>query len=234
MVQLMKYALLIFLLAATPAATWGADSLVVVADGAAFFNPENNTAFVEVYFGLFRHQLGFISSGKGATQFAGVYVAAVASDSTGKAVDSASTYFVSQAKDSSEKTIKGIRLFDMLPMKLQPGKYHVLVSAIDNVSKMSGSARFDLTVPAFSPGIFQSSDIELAYEIKNVADSAVGSTNPRLLKEGREVFPNPSSVYSFGSGSQLYIYSELYGLQVDKTPRKDFPSDIRSKTTTAT
>jgi len=204
--------MVLVLLAVLPLPLFAADSLMVVTDGAAFFDQSNSASFAEIYVSLSRHQLGFIPSGTGTAQVAGVFVSAVASDSAGIALDSVSTYFISQIKDSSERSQKGIRLFDMLALKLAPGKYHVLVTAIDDVSKKSGTGRFDLTVPAFRSGDFQSSDIELAYEIRDLSTGGADAVNPRLIKEDRAVIPNPSNVYQAGPHLRVYAYSELYGL----------------------
>jgi len=126
-----------------------ADTLTVVADYATFYLPSDTTTYVEYYYSLYRHQLGFINSEENEYSYAGVLVTAHVYDRDGNPVDSASTYFLSQADDKSDLQRTDVRLFDYLPMKIHPGEYRVELSAIDDVSKETGTTSLLVSVPDY-------------------------------------------------------------------------------------
>jgi GWxTD domain-containing protein len=210
------------LLLITGGAAVAADSLTVVADYASYFLPADTTTYVEYYYGLYRHQLGFINSEENGYSYAGVLVTAHVYDQDGDPVDSASTYFLSQTSDDSDRQRTDVRLFDYLPMKMQPGEYRVELSAIDDVSKLSGSTSLILTVPDYALAGLTMSDLELAYEIRDVGNDTTAGINPRLVKNGLLVVPNPSATFHYQVDSLLHIYYELYGLDAAPQQKSKF------------
>lgn len=191
-----------------------ADSLTIVADYAVFYLPSDTTTYVEYYYSLYRHQLGFVGSDENDFRYAGVLVTAHVYDRDGNPVDSAATYFLSQAKDDSDQQRADVRLFDYLPMKALPGDYRVRLSAIDDVSKETGSTMLTVAVPDYAASGLKLSDLELAYEIREVGDDTLSGINPRLVKENLLVVPNPSATFYYHNDSLLHVYYELYGLDV--------------------
>lgn len=206
---------------------WGADSLSLAVDCAAFRHPENGTAYVEIYCGLLGRQLTFLGTDTSAYLYAGVFLEATATDVDGKAVDSAQTYFLSQTRDTSRARFGTVGLYDYLVLRLPPGSYAIGVTAIDDVSKATGHAATTITVPEFGATGLESSDLELAYEIREV-DSASGGKQ-RLAKEGWLVIPNPAGRYRSGQDTLLYMYAELYGLDTTAGPTGTFAVGYRVK-----
>lgn len=199
------------LLAIGPAAAAG-ETLTLPANYASFYAPADSFAYVEIYFSLYRHQLGFIGSEQYDSRYAGVMVSARVYDQAGDEIDSASTYFLSRVKNETEQNLPGIRLFDLIPLRLPSGYYRVEVSAIDDVTKGTGQTTLMVTVPEYSPDKLALSDIELAYEISDADDDSSTAFNQRLVKEGLLVVPNPTGVFHHGVDTVLHVYSELYGL----------------------
>ena len=60
-----------------------------------------------------------------------------------------------------------------------------------------------VTVPDFAGGLLKSSDLELAYEIRDIDSLNPGMINQRLVKEGKLVIPNPAARYQWGKDSLL-------------------------------
>lgn len=206
-----------------------ADSLTVQAGYAAFYDLSDNSTYVEFYYGLYRHQLGFIGSDTLNYVYAGVFVSVRLFDESGTAIDSASTYFLAQVKDTLELSRTDVRLFDYLPIKPAPGKYLAEITVIDDVSKARGAASLTVTVPDYRPGRLAVSDIELAYEIREVSDTPAEAINSRLVKEGRLVVPNPTGIYQLKRDSVIYVYSELYGLDTASGGSDSFTVRYRVK-----
>jgi GWxTD domain-containing protein len=206
-----------------------ADSLTVQAGYAAFYDLSGNSAYIEFYYGLYRYQLGFIGSDTLNYVYAGVFVSVRLFDESGMAIDSASTYFLAQVRDTLELSRTDVRLFDYLPIKSAPGKYLAEITIIDDVSKARGAASLTVTVPDYRPDQLAMSDIELAYEIREVSDTAAGAINRHLVKEGRLVVPNPTGVYQMKRDSVIYAYSELYGLDTASRDSDSFTVRYRVK-----
>lgn len=183
-------------------------------DWAAFANPADNSSYVEFYFGLQRHQLGFIGSDSTAFRYAGILLTATVFDEAGQPIDSASTYFLSRVASEEEQTREGVQLFDNLLISMRPGKYRVMLTAIDDVSKAIGKRTGTVMVPDYTNGGLHCSDLELAHEIRPVAEEGGNHINSRLVKEDLLVVPNPSGAYDQTTESSMYVYAELYGLSL--------------------
>jgi GWxTD domain-containing protein len=219
----------LIVLAVLMAGAAGADTtdttLSLSASGAAFYLPDEGTTYLEIYYALYRHQLGFIGSEENSYRYAGVLVAARVYNEKGDAVDSTATYFLSRVTDSSEEARTETRLFDFLPVKIHPGRYRIDITAIDDVSKAVGRTSLAVTVPDFSSSKPSASDLELAYEIREVSSDSALVANSRLIKEGLLVVPNPTGIYQLGIDSVINVYSELYGL--DYSPGGDSGFEVR-------
>lgn len=198
------------------------DTLFLTTDYAAFLNPTDSQTYVEFYYSLYRSQLGFVGADTLDYQFAGVYVYLTISDSAGNPLDSTSTYFVARAGRNDDLTDNSIRYFNDLPIGVKPGDYNARLTAIDRSSKSIGVKEFEFSVPDFSSDELVSSDIELAYDVKDVTDGNSPQINSQLIKEGRMVIPNPGKIYAKGTDSLLYVYSELYGLDDGAGPQNTF------------
>ncbi len=214
----MKRFVLVILALLLAAGTLGAetyfDKLTLSADCAAFRNPSGGGPYIEFYFGLYRHELGFIGTDTSEARYAGVYLTAYVYTDSGIAVDSVSTYFVTRAASKEIEEMKGIQLYDLLVLPVPPGDYQVKFTAIDNVSKAMGTLVKEINVPDFDDGSFVLSGIEMACKIQRIDPDAEHGINPRLFKEDRLVIPNPLGMYAQWKDNYMYVYSELYGLNV--------------------
>ena len=188
--------------------------LTLLTDCAVFADADMGSPYVELYFGLYRNQLGFIGSDTSDYRFAGVLLSVKAYDTLGNAIDSTSSYFLTKVADEAEEKTKGVQLFDVLTLGLEPGRYRLVFGAIDNVSKAEGSSEIALMVPDFQQDNLQCSDLELALKIQTVDPDNIGGLNPKLVKEDRLVIPNPFAAYKHGTDRFMYVYSELYGMRV--------------------
>lgn len=207
------YAALIILIAALNPVVLAAEELTIQADYAVFYNPDDRSANIEFYYGLYQNQLGFVGADTLDYKFAGVYVSVGLYDDEGSLIDSNSTYFLSKIEDTVEAAQINQRLFDCLQVNAAPGNYRAEISVIDDVSKASGKVVLKVTVPRFNRHSLMLSGMELAYYIRDIDDNPGKTINPRLVKENRLVVPNPSAAYQLGTDSVIYVYSELYGLE---------------------
>jgi len=88
---------------------------------------------------------------------------------------------------------------------LPPGNYHVKFVVRENQSGRLGSFETDLKVPDLKTVPVKMSSIVLASQLQ--ASSKRKSDNP-LLRDGSEVIPNVTHVFS--AGQHLYLYYEVY------------------------
>jgi GWxTD domain-containing protein len=200
----------------------GEKNLSLQADYATFYIPSDTTTYIEFYYSLYQHELGFLGSEDNDYRYAGVLISATLFDEAGNKAGYASSYFISQVEDESRLAETDIRLFDYLPVKISPGHYRVELSAIDDVSKATGNVNLLVSVPDYSQPGLAVSDLELAYEIRTIPEDSIELVNSRLIKEGRLVMPNPTGVYQPGVDTALYVYAELYGLAVSENQDDEF------------
>jgi VWFA-related protein len=88
---------------------------------------------------------------------------------------------------------------------LPPGQYHVKFVVRENQSGRLGSFETDLTVPDLKSVPVKMSSIVLASQLQ--PNTKRKSDNP-LVRDGSEVIPNVTHVFS--AGQHLYLYYEVY------------------------
>jgi GWxTD domain-containing protein len=188
------------------------NSLTFLTDYASFADLAENKSYVEIYCGLNRDELGFVESDTSDYLFAGIYLSAVAFDESGNAVDSASTYFLNRVQNIEESRKRGIQLFDLLGLHLDQGRYRILCTAIDDVSKKSSRNTIVVEIPDYFRKELRCSDIQVAYDIQplNIKDEPIA--NSRLIKQDRIIIPNPTRQYLAQINKHIWVYIELYGL----------------------
>lgn len=207
-----------------------AEKLSVGVDHAVFYNLEENSAYVEFYYSLYRNQLGFIGADTLEYSYAGVLATVHLFDEQGRVIDSASTYYLARAaKTLDQENDDGVRLFDYLPLKAAPGTYRAELTVIDDVSKKSGRVNMKVVIPSYDRAALSISDMELAYEIRDVQVDAEPAVNTRLVKEGRLVVPNTSGAYMHGVDDLISVYFELYGLDLSGNPEDQFVVNFKIK-----
>jgi VWFA-related protein len=89
-------------------------------------------------------------------------------------------------------------------LTLIPGRYHLKLVVRENEAGRMGSFETDLTVPAFSNRTLKMSSVVLASQVK----PEKRKTDNPLVRDGSELIPNVTHVFS--SGQQLYLYYEVY------------------------
>ncbi len=178
--------------------------------------------YVEFPFAVHRNQFTLLpgkNSGDGL--IGGIYAEVILSDSSAKAVDSSNMTFYISAKDSLDAQDENIRIFDRLSLMVTPGVYSARLTVIDVVGKGEGSFLYDrLEIDPIVNELLDLSSIELAYRIRSTDDSDA-QYNERLIKNEREVIPNPMGIFSENDTS-LYVYAELYNLAYKGTAVDSF------------
>ncbi|SYZ73483.1 exported hypothetical protein [Candidatus Zixiibacteriota bacterium] len=200
-----------------------AGSKISVQAGISFFpNPADSPkVLVEFPFAVNRNDFAFMPIDSQVSGVrAAIYAEIIVTDTLGKPVDSSSTYFYTMAPDTVSARMSKIRLFNKLLLDLEPGIYKGKLNVIDVTSKRNGAMLYDrIEVPAVVKDRLSLSSLELAIQIRVVDESYKG--NPRLVKNDREVIPNPMGIFS-EEDTLLYTYAELYGLAYDSARKDQF------------
>jgi hypothetical protein len=110
---------------------------------------------------------------------------------------------------------------------LPSGKYHAKFVLRENETGLMGSFETDLNIPDFKTIPLKMSSVVLANQIQP-AGKGKNNGDP-LIRDGSEVIPNVTHVFS--SGQHLYLYYEVYDPgKPEKAPDK---SDIKLLTSVA-
>ena len=177
-------------------------------------NPEyDSVAMLDFVYSLERRQFSFYRPDTSDSRFyARIFAQVDLIDSRGFVVDSSSTLYTAGAESLEEADKPGLRLFDRLQLFARPGIYAARISIIDAISKRKGEVFIDRIVVAPSAKKrLHFGGACMAYRVKYIG-SATGPANPRLIRNGYEIIPNPISVYSV-EDSTMAIYTELYNIK---------------------
>lgn len=213
-------AIILVTVAMLPGAVVGAepagDGLAVYAGTVFSNNPAFDTlVLVEFPFSVNRNQFSFfVPDSTDDGLYARVFAQVDLFDSTGFAIDSVSTYFSLRVRSQSEAELPDYRVFNKLTMMVRPGSYKARLTVIDVVSKRQGEyfLKDVLAEPAPADGI-SLGGTRVAYNIRYVGNDDE-SLNPRLLKNGFYVVPNPVAIFT-KQDTILFVYGEIYNLAFD-------------------
>lgn len=184
------------------------DPLRVWADAGSYnYVQDPAKSYVEIYCAIQRSEFQF--EDKEGRFEAAAFLYAEAFNESGVLVDSISRFVVMSITVLEDAYKKDIRIFEVLPMLLSPGKYKMKITAVDPISKRSGIATFETMIKDFSSADFSMSDIELAYDILPIDTAEVGRSS--LIKANRRVLPNPNGYYS-NEDSMAYYFAEVYNI----------------------
>lgn len=182
--------------------------------------PDPRTAprvYVEFPFAVHRSHFSFLpedSTGQGL--LTGIFAEIILTDTLGNPIDSSSTYFLTRAMDSVDAQDEEVRLFNRLSLMIDPGIYSATLTVIDAINKSESSFLYDrLEIDSVVNDRLNLSSLEFAHKITTVGDSLEKGAM-RLVKNNREVIPNPMGIYS-EADSHIYIYAELYNLLFDSS-----------------
>lgn len=220
-VQKVIGAILIIVLAGSPLAD-SARPVSVQAGITVFADPSGGeVAYVEFPFVVNRHEFEFLWNPDRQRYQAAIFAELTLSDTLGAHLDSTSTIFYTQVKDTLEARQTGIKLPDKLSLMIKTGIYRASLTVIDVTSKRSGTFNYDrLEIDPIVTDRLSLSNVELAYNIRLVDDS-VPQSRARLIKNGREVLSSPMGIFS-ERDSMVFIYAELYNLDYDPARRDSF------------
>ncbi|MBN2226633.1 MAG: GWxTD domain-containing protein [candidate division Zixibacteria bacterium] len=190
--------------------------LTIQAGISVYNNPETGPeTYVEFPFVIDRAQLTFLpTEGIGGGVRASIYAQILLTDQQGRPVDSAETYFYTQAGSIMQAKQAGIKVFNKLVLMIPPGTYKAVLTVIDAVSKREGAFLYNqLEIDGPVENRLTLSTIEMAYDIAVVSDSSPVRM-PHLVKNDREILPNPMAIYSVDD-TVMFVYTELYNLAYD-------------------
>jgi len=186
--------------------------------------------YVEFPFVVHRDQFSLLPTNSPDSGLIGsIFAEIVLSDSLGPVNQTSTTIYIG-ARDSLDAQDSNVRIFDRLSLMIPPGVYSAKLNVIDVVGKSEGSFLYDrLEIDPLVTDRLNLSSLELAYRIR-VVEQMDGRFNGRLVKNEREIVPNPMGVFS-ENDSTLYVYAELYNFDYDKTTADSFSLNYHIFTT---
>ncbi len=217
-VSLFRTALLLFcmfgLMASAEAAESSDSTLTLYAGAVVFNNPDyDSMAVIEIPFSVNRHELGFYRPTMDDSLFlARVFAQVDLMDIAGRPVDSVSTIFSVRVWQLTDAAREGFRVFNKIDIRARPGIYSARLTVIDASTKRQ-AVRFITEINIAPPRKVGPtiSGVLFAHRIDMVEEGQPG-INPRLVRNGLQIIPNPISVYGT-SDSVLYFYAEAYNLE---------------------
>ncbi len=190
------------------------EELAVYAGTVIDNNPDyDSLVMIEFPFSLNRDQFTFfVPDSTDGGLYARVFVQVDLFDAAGYAVDSVGTYFSLRASSQQDAEQPGYRIFNQLSLLAAPGVYTARLTVIDVVSKNEGSFFFDSIIaePALKDRISVGGAC-LAYNIRYIGETKA-DLNPRLIKNGFYIVPNPVSVFTH-EDTVLFVYGEIHNLK---------------------
>ncbi|MGB5107899.1 MAG: GWxTD domain-containing protein [Candidatus Zixiibacteriota bacterium] len=217
MKRLMFVAFLLAALAGTVFAQALIEPIRIWADGSSYLHFQDRTkSYVEIYCAFQRSDFQF--EDKSGTFEAVGLLYAEAFDKDGNLADSDSQFVIMSVQFLEDAYKKDVRIFEVLPLVLMPGKYNMKITALDITTSRTGIATFELQVKDFAGKGLMLSDLELSYEIQP-SDTTVPVSS--LIKANRRVLPNPNRYFS-DDDSLIYFYSEVYNLSPATATSSEF------------
>lgn len=167
----------------------------------ALFNAEGNEEYVEFYIAFLQQNLRYVPDDSG-------YVAHFTLQLEVHSRE-ALTYRETQPFVNRIRTLEEIHPYSELRhlflCKLPAGTYSASIALTDSESGARGEYLMDLEVKPFQDNQLTLSDIQLAEKISKAEQKT------SFYKNGLEVIPNPSGVYTLVQ-PMLYYYAEAYNL----------------------
>jgi GWxTD domain-containing protein len=180
---------------------WGQTQFIPLNVNYAVFNGKDNNEYVEVYLSLQQRSLAYAKTASG---FEAIFDAQCEIKS-GETIFHNETRSFVNAIDSLREVHFQNQLHHIFLCTLPPGEYSAKISVTDVQSGARGEYLMDLGIPSLGDSTLAMSDIELADKISR------GEENNKFYKNGFQIIPNASGVYSIGQ-PMLYYYAEVYNL----------------------
>ncbi|MEW5701945.1 MAG: GWxTD domain-containing protein [Candidatus Zixiibacteriota bacterium] len=138
------------------------------------------------------------------------------SDSAGVPVDSVGGAFIAVVGDSAEVADEGYTLFFARALELRPGAYRARVVLTDLATKKASETEFPFRVVDFNADGLLLSDVELGYDVREVAPDTVMRPYDVLVKNQYKVYPDCRALVG-ATRPRLFFYFEAYNLSYDPT-----------------
>ncbi|MBZ0269128.1 GWxTD domain-containing protein [bacterium] len=116
-----------------------------------------------------------------------------------------------RSRRTSLSNLKGQLILDQIALVVEPGDYRLALSVQDSVSGSTGVFQTDAAIPAYFPGDFAISDVQLALSVKSASEAPDGL----FVKGNLQVVPYPLG--TFPKDRDIYVYFEVYGLELSET-----------------
>lgn len=170
----------------------------------------HDSCYVECSYGVSRDSLHFAYLPADSLWQASFRIDVVMSDTLGQVVDSLSKSVGTRTPSLEESRRRDVKVIDVLPMLLPPGRYQARLTVTDLGNQALG-ARVDtvLVEDKNRAEELTLSDLQLAYKL-SPTDAPSDPAHPKI-KNGYYVEPNPSSIFA-PEDSLLYLYGEIYNL----------------------
>jgi GWxTD domain-containing protein len=180
---------------------WGQTQFIPLSVSYAVFNGKDNNEYVEIYLSFQQRSLAFAKTAAG---FEAKFNAQCEIQSGGTVYLNETRVFVNTIDSLNEIRLQN-QLYHNFFCSLTPGKYAAKISVTDIQSGARGEFLIDLDIPSISNDTLSISNIQLADKISK------GEKKNKFYKNGFQVIPNASGVYSLGQ-PMLYYYAEVYNL----------------------
>jgi hypothetical protein len=115
------------------------------------------------------------------------------------------------SRRASLSNLKGQLVLDQITLVTDPGDYRLALSVRDSLSGNTGVFQTETAVPAYFPGDFAISDVQLALSVKSASEAPDGL----FVKGNLQVVPYPLG--TFPKDRDIYVYFEVYGLELSDT-----------------
>jgi len=116
-----------------------------------------------------------------------------------------------RSRRTSVSNLKGQLVLDQITLVTDPGDYRLALSVQDSVSGSTGIYQTETAVPAYFPGDFAISDVQLALSVKSASEAPDGL----FVKGNLQVVPYPLG--TFPKDRDIFVYFEVYGLELSDT-----------------
>ncbi len=175
-----------------------------------FYNGSQNHTQLELYYSIPSSELTFINTSN--NNIASISISLIVTNSKNEIVLSNSKNKKLRVNSFDETKNDKNGIIDQMIIDLLPGDYNLEIKITDENSKSESKISTLLKVPSFNTTL----DIS-TIQFASVISSA--KNNKSFLKGNKSVIPNPSRKYSLKE-SFLYIYYEVYNLEISQTTNK--------------
>ncbi len=171
-------------------------------DWADFRGDSVGKSWLEVYTSVRQERFRFVFDQTQPAYVASLRVCVTVTDTAGAAVDSVG-YSAPIVVPPNEPVTRQMRIINLYPFELPPGRYSVEVLVEDILGGRSDTAEINVELRNFWTDTFEASGIMLAYTAKPTDEES------NLVRFGRKMYPNPQARFDLNY-PVVYYYVEFY------------------------